>query len=215
MILLFPSTSLMWYPGFMEGTGWEGVDITPLKNGLEMEEDTFHVECNTLLLSVGLVPDNEVSRKAGVLISKETNGPAVDSRLMTSVDGIFASGNVLHVHDLVDYVSEESRRCGAFVCDYLEKKKAETQYVVCSGSNLKYVVPNKFSADRDNEFYMRSMIVKNHAELVLTLNGRELLRKKQTHIQPSEMISYTLKKEDLPQEELSGDSCLEISLVES
>ena len=83
------------------------------------------------------------------------------------------------------------------------------------GSNLKYVIPNKFSSARNNKFYMRSMIAKNHAELVLTLNGRELLRKKQTHIQPSEMISYTLKKEDLPQEELSGDSCLEISLVES
>ena len=70
--------------------------------------------------------------RPAVLISKETSGPAVDSRLMTSVDGIFACGNVLHVHDLVDYVSEESRRCGAFVCDYLEKKKADFQYAVCS-----------------------------------------------------------------------------------
>ncbi len=193
----------------------EGVDITPLKNGMEMVEDTFHVECDTLLLSVGLVPDNEVSQKAGVEINKETSGPLVDSRLMTSVEGIFASGNVLHVHDLVDYVTEESQRCGTYVCEYLENRKEQEQYSITPGSNLKYVVPNKFAAGRDNKFYMRSMIVKNQAQLVLTLDGKEIVRKKQTHIQPSEMISYTLKKEDLPQEALNEDSCLEISLMES
>lgn len=191
----------------------EGVDITPLKNGMEMEEETFHVECDTLLLSVGLVPDNEVSQKAGVEINKGTNGPIVDSNLMTSVEGIFASGNVLHVHDLVDFVSEESQRCGDHVCDFLDKKKEDSQYDVSSGSNIKYVIPNKFTAGRDNKFYMRSMIVKNHAHLVLTLDGKEILRKKQSHIQPSEMISYTLKKEDLPIDDLCCESRLEISLV--
>ena len=191
----------------------EGVDITPIKNGMEMSEETFHVDCDTLLLSVGLVPDNEVSQKAGVVISKETNGPVVDSALMTSVEGIFACGNVLHVHDLVDFVSEESQRCGSYVCDYLDSRKEDEQYSVGPGSNIKYVIPNKFSAQRDNKFYMRSMIVKNHANLVLNLDGKEILRKKLTHIQPSEMISYTLKKEELPLEALSGESRLEISLV--
>ena len=191
----------------------EGVDITPIENGMEVPEKTFHVECDTLLLSVGLVPDNEVSRKAGVKINPATNGPAVDSRLMTSVNGIFACGNVLHVHDLVDFVSEESQRCGSYVCDYLAGCKADSQYTVSPGSNIRYVIPNNFSAQMDNKFYMRSMIVKNHAQLVVTLDGKEIVRKKQTHIQPSEMISFTLKKEDLPAEVLSGDSRLEISLL--
>ncbi|MBB6481561.1 NAD(P)/FAD-dependent oxidoreductase [Spirochaeta isovalerica] len=191
----------------------EGVDITPLRDGIELTEETFHIECDTLLLSVGLIPDNEIARKAGIDINPETNGPLVDSSLMTSVRGIFACGNVLHVHDLVDYVSEESHRCGAFVCDYLESQSEERQFRMIPGSNLKYVIPNRFRADRDNHFYMRSLIVRNHAELVLTLDGKEMGRKKLRHIQPSEMISFTLKEKDLQLSDLNNDSTLEISLV--
>ncbi|MBN2657636.1 MAG: FAD-dependent oxidoreductase [Spirochaetales bacterium] len=191
----------------------EGIDITPLRDGIEVTEETFHIECDTLLLSVGLIPDNEIARKAGIDINRETNGPLVDSSLMTSVEGIFACGNVLHVHDLVDYVSEESHRCGAFVSDYLEHQSETKQFKMVSGSNLKYVIPNQFRADRDNHFYMRSLIVRNHAELVLTLDGKELGRKKLRHIQPSEMISFTLKEKDLDKAALDDNSTLEISLV--
>jgi len=190
----------------------EGVDITPLKNGMEVTEETFHVECDTLLLSVGLVPENEIARKTGIRINPETNGPLVDGNLMTSVEGIFACGNMLHVHDLVDYVSEESHRCGGYVCDYLKAGEQEKQYSMVSGSNLKYVIPNRFAPERDNHFYMRSLIVRNHAELVFTLDGREMKRKKIRHIQPSEMISFTLKREELDAFELADESRLEISL---
>ncbi|MDC7235439.1 MAG: FAD-dependent oxidoreductase [Spirochaetales bacterium] len=191
----------------------EGVDITPLKNGMEVTEETFHVECDTLLLSVGLVPENEIARNTGIKINPETNGPLVDSNLMTSVEGIFACGNVLHVHDLVDYVSEESQRCGEFVSTYLKAGDREQQYSMVSGSNLKYVIPNRFSSGRDNHFYMRSLIVRNHAELVFSLDGNEVKRKKIRHIQPSEMISFTLKKEELADFNLDEQSRLEVSLI--
>lgn len=191
----------------------EGVDITPLKNGIEAPEETFHIECDTILLSVGLVPENEVSKKAGVTINHETNGPLVDGRLMTSVNGIFACGNVLHVHDLVDFVTEESERCGDYICDYLEEDTKNDQYLVSAGSNVKYVIPNKYTSDKENKFYLRSMIVKNDAELIVTINGNEVLRKKQRHIQPSEMISFSLNKKILSEMDKFRDNRLEVSLI--
>ncbi len=190
----------------------EGVDITPLRDGMESPEETFHIECDTLLLSVGLVPDNEVSKNAGVIINPETNGPMVDGRMMTNVDGIFACGNVLHVHDLVDFVSEESSRCGGFVSDYLKGKTGKAQYTVSAGSNVKYVVPNKYQEDEDNKFYLRCMIVRNNAELVVSLNGSEIFRRKQRHVQPSEMISFTLDRKFLTGLNSFRDNRLEIGL---
>lgn len=190
----------------------EGVDITPLRDGVEATDETFYVECDTLLLSVGLVPDNELSRKAGIKINKETSGPLVDSNLMTNIEGIFACGNVLHVHDLVDFVSEESQRCGLFVSQYLKKEENAEQYDVIPGSNVKYVIPNKFSSKIDNKFYLRSMIVKNRAQLVLSIDGREIFRQKQKHIQPSEMISITVTEDHLKDVGLNKNSKLEISL---
>lgn len=190
----------------------EGVDVTPLIDGIEAPEKTFHIECDTLLLSVGLVPDNEVSKKAGVIISKQTGGPTVDGKLMTSVEGIFACGNVLHVHDLVDFVSEESTRCGNFVNDFLESKAKSLQYHVVAGGNVRYVSPNKFTADSENKFYLRSMIVKNHAEMIVSLDGKEVFRKKLRHVQPSEMISFELNAEVLKSSGLHEKSRLEIGL---
>ncbi len=98
----------------------EGVEVTPIENGALMFDKSFKIPCDTVLLSVGLVPENELSKNAGVEINPATNGPWVDSTLMTSVPGIFACGNVLHVHDLVDFVAEESRRAGSFAADWLQ-----------------------------------------------------------------------------------------------
>lgn len=176
-----------------------GVDVTPLENGMEMNEKTFHIPCDTLLLSVGLIPDNEVPKKCGVDLNPETGGPYVDANLMTSVDGIFACGNVLHVHDLVDFVSEEASRCGRYVSEFLRKEhqsKAD-QYPVRAGSNIKYVVPNNYTPERENKFFLRSMVVGNNVELLLKINGEEIRRKKVKHVQPSEMISFTLKEKDV------------------
>ena len=170
----------------------ESIDVIPLENGVEQKEKSFNIKCDSLLLAVGLVPDNELAQKIGISINPETNGPIVDRQLMTVKDGIFACGNVLHVHDLVDFVTEESSRCGIYVADYLDKKIPSVQFRAAPGQNIKYLVPNYYSPAEQNKFYLRTMIVKNRAELILKVNGKEVLRKKLQHIQPSEMISFSL-----------------------
>ncbi len=170
----------------------ESIDVIPLENGIEQKEKSFNIKCDSLLLAVGLVPDNELAQKIGISINPETNGPIVDRQLMTGKDGIFACGNVLHVHDLVDFVTEESSRCGQYVADYLDKKIPSDQFRAAPGQNIKYLVPNFYSPDKENKFYLRTMIVKNRAELIVKVNGKKILRKKLQHIQPSEMISFSL-----------------------
>ena len=170
----------------------ESIDVIPLENGIEHKDKSFNIKCDSLLLAVGLIPDNELAQKIGISINPETNGPIVDRQLMTGIDGIFACGNVLHVHDLVDFVTEESSRCGQYTADYLDKKIPSDQFRALPGQNIKYLVPNFYSPDSENKFYLRTMIVKNRAELILKVNGKEILRKKLKHIQPSEMISFSL-----------------------
>ncbi len=170
----------------------ESIDVIPLENGVEQKDKSFNIKCDSLLLAVGLVPDNELAQKIGITINPETNGPVVNRQLMTGQNGIFACGNVLHVHDLVDFVTEESERCGRYVADYLDNKKPADQYKTTPGKNVKYLVPNYYSPKEDNKFYLRTMIVKNRAELVVKVNGKEITRKKLNHIQPSEMISFSI-----------------------
>lgn len=173
----------------------EKVTVTPLHERKPDSFNSFEIECDTVLFSVGLIPETEIAVTAGIDINYDTNGPYVDANLMTGKDGVFACGNVLHVHDLVDYVSEESERCGIHVYEYINKPAKKIQYNVMPGPNIKYVIPNKFIPDRINNFFMRSMIVKNDAELIIKLNNNIVKTKKQRHIQPSEMISVKLKPE--------------------
>ncbi|WP_321991398.1 NAD(P)/FAD-dependent oxidoreductase [Marispirochaeta aestuarii] len=169
-----------------------GVDVAPVRNSGGEASEAFHIPCDTLLLSVGLVPENEISRKAGVRLHPETGGPVVDARYMTSVTGIFACGNVLHVHDLVDYASEEARHCGQAVLDFLSGVSAGEQLRVGAGRNVKYVVPGRFALTGKNRFYLRSMITGTGARLFVRLGGIEVLSRKLPYVQPSEMISFDL-----------------------
>ncbi|MBI9106370.1 MAG: FAD-dependent oxidoreductase [Spirochaetales bacterium] len=191
----------------------ESIRVTPLKNGIQDEENSFEIKCDTLLLSVGLVPENELSRKAGIELSPQINGPLVDSFLMTNKKGIFACGNVLHVHDLVDYVSRESRSAGSNVVKYLNSTLTGVQNKVKAGANVRYVVPQKFNFQGDNQFYMRSMIVKNGAKVEVRAGNIIIKTVNHNHVQPSEMISISIKKEEL--EKISGipDQQLEISII--
>jgi thioredoxin reductase len=174
------------------------VTISPLVDGTPDTDNSFDVDCDTLLFSVGLIPEVELMKNVGVEINHDTAGPFVDNDLMTNVPGIFACGNVLHVHDLVDFVSEESERCGRYVFEYLERNAVrEGQGEVRPGANLKYVVPNRFRPGEDNQFYSRSMIVKNDAVLRVTAGERTIKTKKLRHVQPSEMISIQLTGEEL------------------
>ena len=122
---------------------------------------------------------------------------------MTGVPGIFACGNVLHVHDLVDFVTEEARRCGERAAAYLggrwgrsgEAAAATTpagQLKVVPGANVRYVVPNACAPDRENVLFLRAMVVKNNGVLDVKSDGTSILTRKLAHVQPSEMIRLAL-----------------------
>lgn len=176
----------------------ESVDISPLEDGVPNLEETFNVECDTILLSVGLIPENELSKTAGVKLNLDTGGPYVDANQMANIDGIFACGNVLHVHDLVDYVSQEADITGRKVVEYLaDQKPGTTQGKTASGANIKYVVPNNFVPGRDNHFYMRPLLTKDTAELKVSIDDKVVMTQKMRHVKPAEMISLDLSADIL------------------
>ena len=189
----------------------EGIEVTPMENGALVPEKTFRIDCDTVLLSVGLVPENELSKDAGVELNATTNGPIVDSSLMTNVDGVFACGNVLHVHDLVDWVAEEARRAGRYAVEYLKGEKPKSQIRVKAGSNVRYVNPGKLNVQKDNKVYLRSLIVKNDAVLELKIDNRVVRSIKKGHVQPSEMINLTIGPKDL--EGVGPDSVMDFSIL--
>jgi len=187
-----------------------GVEVTPMENGVLMQNKRFRIDCDTILLSVGLVPENELSKDAGVLLNGTTGGPLVDSFLMTNIEGIFACGNVLHVHDLVDWVTEEGRRTGVYASKWLKGERTGSQIRTKAGSNVRYVNPNKIDPNRECKIYLRSLIVKNDASLEIKVDNRIIKSIKKSHIQPSEMISLTINPKDL--EGINSDSSLEFSI---
>ncbi len=174
-----------------------GVDIAPLEGGVPRVDRAFHVACDTVLLSVGLIPENELSRGLGVRLHGQTGGPIVDSRLMTSVGGVFAAGNVLHIHDLVDFVGEESRRAGQAAADYLDGIEPPPEVELVAGSNVRYVMPVRVRTDSANRLYLRSLISKNKAVVEVRVNGQVVKTQKEPHIQPSEMVSIDLAQRAL------------------
>jgi len=190
----------------------EGIEVTPMENGVLAAEKSFRIDCDTVLLSVGLVPENELSRAAGVELNSVTNGPAVDSNLMTNMDGVFACGNALHVHDLVDWVCEESRRAGGYAAQWLRGERPALQIRAKAGSNVRYVNPSRIAPGRENHIYLRSMVVKNDAVLELRLGSRVLRSKKERRVQPSEMISLKIGPKDFEGLEVDSGSVLEFSI---
>ncbi len=153
----------------------------------------FRIPCDTVLLSVGLIPENELSRAAGVPINEATSGPWVDADLMTGAQGIFACGNVLHVHDLVDFVTEEARRCATRAAAFLRGEPRQEMREVRAGANVRCVVPNTWAQGRTNVFYLRPLVVKNEAQLEVRVGGRAVKTKRLPHVQPSEMIHLELE----------------------
>jgi NADPH-dependent 2,4-dienoyl-CoA reductase/sulfur reductase-like enzyme len=190
----------------------EGIEVTPMENGILVPEKSFRIDCDTVLLSVGLVPENELSKAAGVELNNVTNGPLVDSGMMTNMDGVFACGNVLHVHDLVDWVCEESRRTGKYAAAWLKGEKPALQIRAKAGSHVRYVNPARIAPERENLVYLRSMVVKSGAVLEVRLDNRVIASRKERHVQPSEMISVKLSSKDFEGIEINSDSVLEFSL---
>lgn len=178
----------------------EGVVIAEVDENLRPKPETAReISCDTLLLSVGLIPENELARNAEVELSPVTGGAVVDENLMTSVPGIFAAGNVLHVHDLVDYVSEESAYAARSAVKYLQgaDSKAEKE-VLRTGKGVRYVVPQLLNRDENYEpitFRMRVDNVYRQVRLVLKVDGETVLAKKKQIMTPGEMESLEAASE--------------------
>ena len=169
-----------------------------------------------MLLSVGLIPENELSRAAGVPINGDTNGPTVDANLMTGVEGVFACGNVLHVHDLVDFASEEARRCGQYAAGFIRAGAAAARppvaFKLSAGANVRYVVPSACVPGRENVLYLRPMVVKNDAVLEVTIDGAQIRKRKLAHVQPSEMIRVALEASEIPAADPARPNLVEVSI---
>lgn len=159
-----------------------------------------HFDCDTLLLSVGLLPENELTRQADVEMSNLTSGAMVDDTLQTSKEGIFACGNVLHVHDLVDFVSAESFKAGKAAAEYVQGKKRVGTYVsVKDGEGVRGVVPQKLlipDGDAENvQIMFRPSGVYENAYIRVTDGERELIKQKKRILTPGEMAELVLKPE--------------------
>ena len=157
-------------------------------------------ECDTLLLSCGLIPENELSVGAGVALSGATSGPVVDERFETSVPGIFSCGNVLHVHDLVDHVSNESFLAGQAAAAYVRGRESGGRVLrVRDGFGVRGTVPQAIHADAagDVSLMFRPADVYRNTAAVVTCAGREILRKKAMIFTPGEMAVLTLKADQI------------------
>ena len=167
------------------------------------------VPCDTLLLSVGLIPENELSRDAGVAMDPVTSGALVDDTFMTNQPGIFACGNVLHVHDLVDWVSLEAAEAGRRAAEYArgEAVSSTSRIPVRPGRGVRYTLPQEISGDRDFTLSLRVAAPWRERYIVVRSGGQEVLRKKEMRLHPAEMIRLELKKE-----QLEGCSSLEVEV---
>jgi NADPH-dependent 2,4-dienoyl-CoA reductase/sulfur reductase-like enzyme len=173
----------------------ESVDVSEIKADGSVEH-RMTIDCDTVLLSVGLVPENELSMTAGVRIHNVTGGAIVDGNLMTSVPGVFACGNVLHVHDLVDYVSEESAYCGRCAAGYIKGQLAAADDVaVHPGNMIRYIMPMTVKAGAENLLRMRPVASAKNVVLKIHADGKECFSKKFSRVTPSEMI---VAKIDVP-----------------
>lgn len=173
----------------------ESVEISPLVDGVPDSSRSFTIECDTVLLSAGLIPENELSKRGGVTMNMTTGGPLVDAWRMTNIPGVFAGGNVLHVHDLADYASDEAALAGRHILDYLNGKRPGREFPVTAGGNLRYVTPNQYIPGEKTQFFMRSLIVEDDTELIVSLDGQEIMRKKLRFVKPPEMLSVEVPGE--------------------
>ena len=162
------------------------------------------------MLSVGLIPENELSKKAGLVLSPLTGGPVVDDRLQTSVPGIFCSGNALQVHDVVDFASLESDRAGQFAASFADAGRLPPPSIaVRPGTGIRYVVPQEITGDEAVDFSMRVEKPDQDRFIVFSQNGRVLRRIKQTVLAPSSMIRLRMRADRF--NAVDGDLTVEVA----
>ena len=179
----------------------EGITLARVENGKPVPGTEEHYECDTLLLSCGLIPENELSRAAGVELNPVTNGPAVNESLETSIPGVFAAGNVLHVHDLVDYVSEEAAAAGRHAAAYIqsrERAEAGRSLPVRCENGVRYTVPvviRPDAVDQDEKITLRFRVggVYKNKRIVVYAGDIPIFSRKRPVLAPGEMETVRLK----------------------
>ena len=171
-------------------------EIDSNRNPIPGTEMVF--DCDTLLLSVGLIPENELTRQAGIEMDRRTNGAMVYENMETSIPGVFACGNVCHVHDLVDFVTAESRRAGESAAHYvLEGGSTAEALPVVNGDGVSYTVPQRIrraDVEKSCTLFFRVNRVCKDSEILVTSGGEQIAKFKREHLAPGEMEQITLPR---------------------
>lgn len=193
-----------------------GVVVAQVNDKLQPIKETEQlIPCDTLLLSVGLLPENELAKNAEVQLSTTTGGAVVDENLMTSVEGIFQCGNVLHVHDLVDFVSAESENAGKCAVEYIRGGQiCKDKLTINCTNGVRYCVPTVLNKDEvyaSQSFKMRVSNVFKKVELAVFADGVKVYGKKRPVVAPGEMENITLSADIM--KVLKNAQSVEITLI--
>lgn len=187
----------------------EAIEISDVDSSLKPIKGTEKIiKCDTLLLSVGLYPFNAMLKNAGCLVNPESKGSLVDQNLETSIEGIFSTGNVLHVHDLVDFVSEESERAGLNAAKYIKGEFGAIKNIVkvMHSKNVGYVLPGIINVRNDKEDIVFSFRVKKvikKAEIIVKNSAKILYSVRKINLLPAEMIKIKANLELRNSDEIS------------
>lgn len=193
----------------------EGVTIAEVDQNRNVKVETKrYIPCDTLLLSCGLIPENELTKNAGINIDNTTSGAVVDQNRQTNIKGIFACGNVLQVHDLVDYVSDEAEIAGKAAADYVAGSSLETEYVkTVAGNGVRYVLPQKIVKSNENvDLFLR--VIKPFGKVRFTVKSGDEILSTAVRLKsvPGEMEKLTVKAEKLIT--VNGDITVSLEEIE-
>lgn len=178
-----------------------GVTIAQVDEHRKPIENTRqYIPCDTLLLSVGLIPENELTKGAGISLDRVTNGAVVDQNRETEIEGIFACGNVLHVHDLVDFVSQEAKTAGESAAAYIQGTlEKDAQISIKTDGRIRYTVPQRITKKQDVTVYFRVSNVFRDVKINVYSEDGLIFSRKKAKVAPGEMETITLSGEQLKQ----------------
>ena len=190
----------------------KGVTVSRVDENLRpIEGESEYIPCDTLLLSCGLIPENELTKGAGIALDRITGGAVVNERRETALPGVFACGNVLHVHDLVDYVSEEAALAGSAAAAYVKGEEVANESCTLQATGgIRYTVPQRISRNAGEvRVYFRVGRIMNNATITLRVGDRVLLQKKKRKMAPGEMECLVLPAEVVAALDDAAELCAE------
>ena len=187
-----------------------GVTISDVdNNGVVIKNSYKFIECDTLVLSVGLIPENDLSENAGIILDAKTNGPIIDNNYETNINGIFASGNVLHVHDLVDNVSLESENMAKSVYNYIHELNSTSKLIeIKKNKNISYILPQKANLNYDINLSLRVNKPFKKAKIDIVQSNKVIKSLNYNKLIPAQMIQIKINKNDF----ISNDN-LEVFII--